>query len=102
MDQLVTSFREKQWLAMLNEQKQSGLTVKDWCSENGISENCFYYRQHRLRERIGSALPTFVVIKPPAEITEERHLENMKKLKGKVVCAGGLLDKEGKIMEVNR
>ena len=27
----------------------------------------------------------------------ERHLENMKKLKGKVVCAGGLLDEEGKM-----
>ena len=77
MDQLVTSFREKQWLAMLNEQKQSGLTVKDWCSENGISENCFYYRQHRLRERIGSALPTFVELKPPAEPQEAPHLENL-------------------------
>ena len=77
MDQLVTSFREKQWLAMLNEQKQSGLTVKDWCSENGISENCFYYRQRRLRERIGSALPTFVELKPPAEPQEAPHLENL-------------------------
>ena len=27
----------------------------------------------------------------------ERHLENMKKLKGKVVCAGGLLDEEGRM-----
>ena len=27
----------------------------------------------------------------------ERHLENMKKLKGKVVCAGGLLDEEDQL-----
>ena len=27
----------------------------------------------------------------------ERHLENMKKLKGCVLCAGGLLDEEGKM-----
>ena len=27
----------------------------------------------------------------------ERHLENMKKLKGSVLCAGGLLDEEGKM-----
>ena len=26
-----------------------------------------------------------------------RHLENMGKVKGKVVCAGGLLDEEGKM-----
>ena len=77
MDQLVTTIRDQQWLAMVSQQKKSGLTIKAWCSENGISENCFYYRQQKLRKRIGSALPTFVEIKPPAEITEERHLENM-------------------------
>ena len=27
----------------------------------------------------------------------ERHLENMKKRKGSVLCAGGLLDEEGKM-----
>ena len=27
----------------------------------------------------------------------ERHLENMKKLKDSVLCAGGLLDEEGKM-----
>ncbi len=26
-----------------------------------------------------------------------RHLENMSKIKGKVLCAGGLLDEEGKM-----
>lgn len=26
-----------------------------------------------------------------------RHLENMAKINGKVICAGGLLDKEGKM-----
>ena len=26
-----------------------------------------------------------------------RHLENMAKIKGKVICAGGLLDEEGKM-----
>ena len=44
MDQLVTTFHDQQWLAMVSEQKKSGLTIKAWCSKNGISENCFYYR----------------------------------------------------------
>ena len=61
---------------MVNEQKQSGLTVKAWCSENGISENSFYFRQHKLRQRIGSALPQFVEIKPPVETMETKNLEN--------------------------
>ena len=62
MDQLVTTVRDQQWLAMVSEQKKSGLTIKAWCSKNGISENCFYYRQQKRRKRIGSALPTFVEI----------------------------------------
>ena len=41
MDQLVTTVRNQQWLAMESEQKKSGLTIKVWCSEKGISENCF-------------------------------------------------------------
>ena len=52
MDQLVTTVRDQQWHAMVSEQKKSGLTIKAWCSENGISKNCFYYRQqkHLLKE----------------------------------------------------
>lgn len=81
MDQLVTTFREQQWLTMLNTQKHSGLTVKAWCEENGISENCFYYRQQKLRQRIGSALPSFVEIKPPIHPVEEaKDLENINRV----------------------
>lgn len=78
MDQLVTTVREQQWLAMLEEQKRSGLSIKAWCRENGVSENCFYYRQQKLRQRIGSALTQFVEIKPPAHLAAEApHLENI-------------------------
>ena len=76
MDQLVTTVREKQWLAMLGEQKESGLTIKDWCRENGISENSFYYRQNKLRKRIGSALPTFVELKPHILFQEVHFLHH--------------------------
>ena len=41
MDQFVTTVHDQQWLAMVSEQKKSGLTIKAWCSENGISENVF-------------------------------------------------------------
>lgn len=34
MDQLVTTVRDQQWLAMVSEQKKSGLTIKAWCSES--------------------------------------------------------------------
>ena len=77
MDQLVTTVRNQQWLAIVSGQKKSGPTIKAWCSENDISEYCFYYCQQKRRKRIGSALPIFVEIKPPAEKMEAQHLENM-------------------------
>ena len=78
MDQLVTTIRDQQWIAMIKEQKSSGLSISAWCRQKGISENCFYYRQHRIRQRVSSALPQFVEIKPPAEPpAEASYLENM-------------------------
>lgn len=73
---------------MENEQKQSGLTVKAWCRENGISENCFYYRQHNLRQRIGSALSKFVEIKPSVKTVEIENLENQNCVAS--IYAGGI------------
>lgn len=35
---------------MLQSQKQSGLTVKQWCEEHGIRENAYYYRLRKVRE----------------------------------------------------
>ena len=74
MDQLTTNVRYQGWLQMLNMQKESGLTVKQWCLENHISQHCFYYRQQKLRERAGEALRQFVEIRQPLA---EQHPDNL-------------------------
>ena len=38
------------WNGMIQEQKASGLSIKNWCAERGLSENTYYYRLRRLRE----------------------------------------------------
>ncbi len=76
MNQLVTQIRTQQWIAMIREQRSSGLSVKSWCAEKHISENCFYYRQHRLREIIGSEIPEFVEIHQP-DAPAARNIENI-------------------------
>ena len=35
---------------MLQSQKQSGLTVKQWCEEHEIRDNAYYYRLRKVRE----------------------------------------------------
>ena len=65
MHQLVAQFRTQQWITMIREQRASGLSVKSWCVEKHISENCFYYRQRRISEIVGNDIPEFVEIHQP-------------------------------------
>ena len=77
MEQLTTEIRNQQWLQMIQDQKSSGLTVKDWCLENHISENCFYYRQHKLRMAAAGMVSQFVEITRSAGSRQlSQHLEN--------------------------
>ena len=78
MEQLTTNIRNQQWLQMIRDQKASGLTVKDWCREQHISENCFYYRQHKLRLAAGDMVTQFVEITQPAGSRQvSPHLDNL-------------------------
>ena len=77
MDQLTTNVRSQQWLQMVRDQKASGLTVRDWCREQHISENCFYYRQNKLRHAAGDIASHFVEITQPADGKQfPQYLEN--------------------------
>lgn len=39
-----------EWKSQVEECKASGLTVKEWCEENGINLKTYYYRQKKVRE----------------------------------------------------
>ena len=62
---------------MLRQRKESGLSVKDWCLEQGISEHSYYYRLRRLRQMACTALeqaqPVQLAEVPLAPKPEESH-----------------------------
>ena len=62
MDQVTNNVRRNNLIAMIQDQKQSGLTVSAWCKQANISTNCFYYRQQKLREAAANAIPQLVEI----------------------------------------
>lgn len=46
------------WTALFHEQRQSGLTIKDWCTQNGVSVYAFFYWKRIAKETyIQSILP---------------------------------------------
>lgn len=42
----------KEWAAMVQECLSSGLTIKDWCMNNGVNIKTYYYRLKRVRNFI--------------------------------------------------
>ena len=39
----------QQWQEIFRERRESGLTVKAWCTEREISENSYYYHLKKYR-----------------------------------------------------
>ena len=42
--------RLEKWSAAICAQKASGLTIKEWCEQNGINSNTYYYYLRRIRD----------------------------------------------------
>ena len=63
----------KQWDEMIQQRNESGLTVTDWCKQNGIT---YYYRLKRVRQAVCNKIEQhdIVPIEPTAdiEITAEK------------------------------
>ena len=45
-----------QWAEMVRSRNESGLTVTDWCKQNGINIKTYYYRLKRKRQAVCSEI----------------------------------------------
>jgi len=52
IDETTRKIRLSQWAEMVRECKQSGMTVRAWCIENGMNEKAYFYRQRRVRRAL--------------------------------------------------
>lgn len=70
-------FQLQQWRGMVQERKESGLSVKEWCAGCGITEHVYYYRLRQLRMSACQALqetqPVQLAEVPLAPKVPERH-----------------------------
>ena len=49
MDEIV-QVRMNNWAALIKARQESGQTVKEWCSNNDVSINAYYYWLRKLRK----------------------------------------------------
>lgn len=82
-----------QWSTKFQEQASSGLTVKEWCSQNNISVHAFYYWKRIAKEAyvdsiipdivpVASSLSTFSeasAVNTPQQLPNSRDLYNFSK-----------------------
>ena len=67
-------YRQIQWAAVIQECKASGLTNKEYCIRNRLSEKSFYYWQKKLRTQIVASAPELVPLEVVAPAEEELHI----------------------------
>ena len=46
----------REWASQIKAREESGMTVKQWCAENGASQKTYYYRLKRVREELLESL----------------------------------------------
>lgn len=60
------NIRIKQWTAVFKAKAESGLTVDEYCDQNGISRNAYYYWLRKAKAAILEHTPTtFVELDTP-------------------------------------
>ena len=68
--------KQAQWAEMVKSRNESGLTVTDWCKQNGINLKTYYYRLKRLRQAVCNEIEQhdIVPVKPisETELTSEK------------------------------
>jgi len=57
LNELTKQVRLRQWADDINNRLNSGMRVRQWCSEQGISQKTYYYRLRRVREEAIAKVP---------------------------------------------
>ena len=68
--------RLQEWTAQIEAQQASGLTVRQWCAENGINLKTYYYRLKKAREQFLDSSPSIVPLSVPQQNADIRIEKN--------------------------
>ena len=68
--------RLREWAEQLEAQQASGLTVPQWCAENGIKTKSFYYRLRRVRAQYIQSAHVGVPLSVTQQQSADSQIEN--------------------------
>ena len=64
--QVRNEYRRQQWTQIIRECQSSGLSNKEYCRQQGISEKSYYYWLRKLRSAAAESIPQIVEMELPA------------------------------------
>ena len=69
----------KQWAEMVKCRNESGMTVSEWCKQNGINLKTHYYRLKRVRQAVCGEIEhhDIVAVEPVSECDEDKRIRLM-------------------------
>ena len=68
--------RLQEWSAQVEAQQASGLTVQQWCMENGVNPKTYYYHLKKVREQFLNSSPAIVPLNVPQQNADIRIEKN--------------------------
>jgi transposase-like protein len=73
---------ESKFLELYNRQKESGLNVKDFCSNEGIAKSTFYYWLKKLQKARGKKNFIPLVVKSTQTVSTQHYSRNNQPVQG--------------------
>ena len=64
----------REWAEQIEARQASGMTVQNWCAENGMNVKTYYYHLRKVREQCMETVPEIVPLTMPQQ-TGDIHIE---------------------------
>ena len=64
------------WTEQIKAQQESGMTVTEYCAQNGINNKTYYYRLRKVREQCLESEPAIVPVAVPRATSDIRIEKN--------------------------
>ena len=64
----------REWAEQIEARQASGMTVQNWCAENGMNVKTYYYHLRKVREQYMETVPEIVPLTMPQQ-TGDIHIE---------------------------
>ena len=72
--QVRNEYRKQQWAQIIRECQSSGLSNKEYCRQQGISEKSYYYWLRKLRSTAAESIPQIVEVEPTAAVEDKMYI----------------------------